>query len=523
MLRMKTLTPFIVYCIILGAAKGKEVCYEDLGCFSDDPPWARTFQRPVAKLPWSPDKIDTQFFLLTRENPKHHQIISARNVSSFNTSSFQTSKKTILIAHGMSDRAENSWVSDMCHELLLVEDVNCIGVDWRHGSVNILQYVQAANNGRVVGAEIAYLLKRLQAELNYPPSNIHIIGHSLGAHVAGEAGRRVSGIRRITGLDPARIYFENTVEEVRLDSSDADFVDVIHTDTKMIIGAGIATPIGHFDFYPNGGQHMAGCPNKLPFPFSAPGMFKTLACSHFRSFLYYTHSIRFPDGFVSYPCSSYRDFTAGSCFPCPLQRCPTMGHHSEQYYNITDQKMKLYLNTGTDPQHFSSWRYKISLTLNGTAETLGKMYISLYGAGGNVTKDHLERGHICTGQMAYSDKSCTKPCVLCGWKFCRSPKRRGPSRVRKMYNLGVQGSSESLVPGDTYSKFIDSAVKLHPLDHVTFYWTPILWNILKKQLGAARIDVQTGEDGTISSFCAAGTVLDSVTQVLGPCRDLNAH
>ncbi|CAI9620798.1 unnamed protein product, partial [Staurois parvus] len=79
MLMMKTLTPIIVCYIILGAARGDEVCYEDLGCFSDDPPWGKTIPRPEPKLPWSPKKINTQFFLLSRENPNYHQTISARN------------------------------------------------------------------------------------------------------------------------------------------------------------------------------------------------------------------------------------------------------------------------------------------------------------------------------------------------------------------------------------------------------------------------------------------------------------
>lgn len=33
----------------------------------------------------------------------------------------------------------------------------------------------------------------------YSPSQIHIIGHSLGAHAAGDVGRRIRGIKRITG------------------------------------------------------------------------------------------------------------------------------------------------------------------------------------------------------------------------------------------------------------------------------------------------------------------------------------
>ena len=43
-------------------------------------------------------------------------------------------------------------------------------------------------------------------------------------------------------------------EAVRLDRSDADFVDVIHTDSKSILqlGLGMSQAIGHIDFYPNG-------------------------------------------------------------------------------------------------------------------------------------------------------------------------------------------------------------------------------------------------------------------------------
>ncbi|KAM5132566.1 pancreatic lipase-related protein 2-like isoform 2-T2 [Mantella aurantiaca] len=465
---MKSLIPIIVNYIVLGAATGKEVCYGDLGCFTDAPPWSGTLERPKAKLPWSPEKINTRFFLLTRENPERHQTISARDLPGLNASSFSTSRRTIFIIHGMGDRAENNWVSDMCHELLLVEDVNCIGVDWRRGSGNVLLYVQAANNGRLVGAEIAHLLKRLQATLNYSPFNVHIIGHSLGAHIAGEAGKRCPGIHRITGLDPARPYFEYTAPEVRLDPSDASFVDVIHTDTEPLTGLGMDQPVGHYDFYPNGGKHMVGCPHKLVSLFKGNDLVQALGCDHFRAFLYYTDSIRSPGGFVSYPCDSYKGFTSGSCFSCPLQRCTTMGHHSEQSYNISDPKRKFYLNTGGSPPHFSSWRYKISIILNGTVPK--KMYISLYGAGGDLT-DH-------------------------------------------------QLGSSFLVPKNTFSEFIDSPVKLHPLYHVKFHWTPMVFNIFRWQVGVTRLDIQTGEDGTISSFCATGTVLDNVAQVLGSCTDV---
>lgn len=41
------------------------------------------------------------------------------------------------------------------------------------------------------------------------------------------------------GLDPAEPYFQYTDTAVRLDPSDADFVDVLHTDGDSILALGI--------------------------------------------------------------------------------------------------------------------------------------------------------------------------------------------------------------------------------------------------------------------------------------------
>lgn len=90
---------------------------------------------------------------------------------------------------------------------------------------------------------------------------VHFIGHSLGAHLAGYAGYTLQvdfsrTLGRITGLDPAEPLFKETDPLVRLDRSDAKFVDVVHSDIMPFIkgGLGMKDAIGHVDFYPNNGQ-----------------------------------------------------------------------------------------------------------------------------------------------------------------------------------------------------------------------------------------------------------------------------
>ena len=47
----------------------------------------------------------------------------------------------------------------------------------------------------------------------------------------------------------------------KLDSTDARLVDVIHTDgsADFADGFGLLKPIGHIDFFPNGGKQQPGC------------------------------------------------------------------------------------------------------------------------------------------------------------------------------------------------------------------------------------------------------------------------
>ena len=60
----------------------------------------------------------------------------------------------------------------------------------------------------------------------------------------------------LSGLDPASLYFITDRTSFRLDESDAQYVDVIHTDAG-VFGTSLAS--GHTDFWPNGGSSQPGC------------------------------------------------------------------------------------------------------------------------------------------------------------------------------------------------------------------------------------------------------------------------
>lgn len=137
-------------------------------------------------------------------------------------------------------------------------DFNVITVDWNQ-LAQYPNYARAALSTSAVGIYLAQFLDFLIRQ-GTPPSSFHVVGYSLGAHVAGSAGNamRMGRLPRITGLEPASGGYEKFEKLRSLSSADADFVDVIHTNANRL-GLGVVGPIGHADFYPNGGKWQYGC------------------------------------------------------------------------------------------------------------------------------------------------------------------------------------------------------------------------------------------------------------------------
>ncbi|KAK3912062.1 Pancreatic lipase-related protein 2 [Frankliniella fusca] len=284
-----------------GKQDDDHVCFPELGCFSLLEPWSSS-KRPLPRMN-APEDVQTQFFLYTRNATEQPLPIVAANDTVSNTRALLRDVKTFYVVHGFNDKYSNAWVQDMKDALLERVNANVILVDWAPGAQASRNYLQVASNTRIVGAELARMIELL-ADVT-PLDSVHVIGHSLGAHAAGYAGKQLAGrLGRITALDAAQPAFEDQVAEVRVATGDARFVDVLHTNGVPFIptlGLGVMHPIGDVDFYLNGGTVQPGCfVPKLPavqslvdlaaLPVSVLG--DMLSCSHRRAIEYFTEAVR---------------------------------------------------------------------------------------------------------------------------------------------------------------------------------------------------------------------------------------
>ncbi|KAK5644838.1 hypothetical protein RI129_006138 [Pyrocoelia pectoralis] len=191
--------------------------------------------------------------------------------------------------------------------------VNVILINWSEYGKGPC-YPAAVWNCKMVGICLSELIDAIR---NISKSDIHLLGFSLGSHIAAFASNyaRSKKVERITGLDPALPGFITVSNENKLDSSDAEFVDVIHTNAFV---QGTPLQSGHVDFFVNGGIVQPGCMEAG----------NVLACSHHRAPIYYGESINSALGFWGWSCSSFWEYLIGRCWQSNNQTL--MGEHTDQ-------------------------------------------------------------------------------------------------------------------------------------------------------------------------------------------------
>lgn len=182
-------------------------------------------------------------------------------------------------------------------------NTNVIIVDW--GDIAMTpNYVYAAKSVEPVGGIVAKFMDFLCRNRPAVSNKIKMIGHSLGAHVAGFAGKKftLGKIYALSGLDPARPLFDYCSCEKRLCKDDAEYVESIHTDGEFL---GFIEPIGHAAFYPNGGEEQKGCELDI-----------SGFCSHMQAVVYCQKALE-GKNYPSIECATYTDATENACGTTP--------------------------------------------------------------------------------------------------------------------------------------------------------------------------------------------------------------
>ncbi|XP_013137998.1 PREDICTED: inactive pancreatic lipase-related protein 1-like [Papilio polytes] len=244
-----------------------------------------------------PDLNSLSLFFKTRISSRVYNISVAAEAIT-RARAFDPQRKLIIFVHGFIDDPTKDSFKNISEAFLRSGETSVIALD---GSPLIRWlYLRATTYVRFMGRKLGEVLAAM-VNGGTDPASIHLIGHSLGSHISGFAGKtlfKLTGRKpgRLTALDPAGPCFTNVEKDLRVKDTDADYVDCIHSDSGVY---GMKEPVGHADYFPNGGHSQPGC------------LLQT--CSHSRSWLYFAESLLEVAAFSARRCASWEHFKRDQC------------------------------------------------------------------------------------------------------------------------------------------------------------------------------------------------------------------
>ena len=297
-------------------------CYLNVGCFGH----GHSSLDHLCRLP--EERMDISYKIFTKSDRKGKKI-PIGSIENFD--GYKEGGKVVFYFHGYTGDGVSGEALDIKEAILTHTDyeyIILIDYEWPVRGIN---YHRAAANSERLGREVGHVIN-LMATHNklFPPQQVYFVAHSLGTQIAHFASQYLQKLRgtengkvsRFTALDPAAPLTKGC-KGCPVTKDDAYFVDVIHTasgyDHDYVAWSymwghlSVKEPIGHVDFYPNGGGRQRNC-NAIWKRVTDPW------CSHGKSVTFFLKSFK-DCGYFSIPCTSIDVYTDGK------DSCVRAGNH----------------------------------------------------------------------------------------------------------------------------------------------------------------------------------------------------
>jgi len=266
--------------IMTFADDGKTPIYENL----DDP----------VPEPLAVDIKQTHFMLYTRNNRVDPQELKVNDPTGLKNSNYNTANPTYVLIHGWQNTHKAESVQIVKDSFLQTSDANVVIFDYEKYNA---PYLTAVSNAKAVGGCVAAFVNDMLKN-GQTLDKFYLIGHSLGAHIAGYAANQCQGtLGRVTGLDPAGPMFGPNGPDKRLSSDDAKIVDVIHSSKNL----GMSPLAGTHDFFPRGGTGQPACKDA-----ATPD-----GCDHAQSYRYFSETIKNKGLYQASVCKTLAEANVG--------------------------------------------------------------------------------------------------------------------------------------------------------------------------------------------------------------------
>ncbi|XP_063708875.1 lipase member I-like [Culicoides brevitarsis] len=204
----------------------------------------------------------------------------------------------VILIHGWRRLMDLKWMDDVALDYRKYNNSsNVCLIYWEELAWEIdLMKLKEESLPKVV-RRTAHFIKLLHEDHGISYDDISLVGHGIGAHIAGAASNKVDNkVGKIYALDPFGPLYSTYIQENpagRLDPKDAKYVQALYTSSNVL---GTELIVGHQNFKPNLGRTpQTPCLNSY--------MELKFVCSHQLAVDYFRYSLNPEYEFTAMKCN----------------------------------------------------------------------------------------------------------------------------------------------------------------------------------------------------------------------------